>query len=97
MYSLTRSADLEVNDVRLSELKAVKDRRPFTPFIIRMADGREIRISHPEGMMWSDDNARVLYAVNPDAGWTVIDISLVTSLSESVPAGASSERQGGTG
>jgi hypothetical protein len=38
--------------VTIAELKKVKDRRPFEPFLIRTADGREILIRHPDAVAW---------------------------------------------
>jgi hypothetical protein len=33
--------------VKIDELKKAKDQRPFQPFHLRMADGREIQVTHP--------------------------------------------------
>ena len=38
--------------MRIDELKKAKDQRPFQPFWIRMADGREIEIRHPDVIAW---------------------------------------------
>ncbi len=35
-------------EVQIDELKKAKDQRPFQPFRIRMADGTEIEIKHPD-------------------------------------------------
>jgi hypothetical protein len=64
--------------VRIDELKKAKDRRPFQPFLIRTADGREIEMRHPDAIAWG--NRRIVSYVSPTDDWEVIDIALVTSL-----------------
>jgi hypothetical protein len=41
--------------VKLEEIKRAKDRRPFEPFLLRMADGRELRVTHPDAIAWELD------------------------------------------
>ena len=36
--------------MRIEELKKAKDRRPFEPFEVRMADGRSLLIKHPDAV-----------------------------------------------
>jgi len=41
--------------VKIDELKKAKDQRPFQPFHVRMADGREIQVTHPDAVAWHPD------------------------------------------
>jgi hypothetical protein len=76
--------------VRIEELKNAKDQRPFRPFSIRMADGKEIPIRHPDAVAWDvdvdeEDNGEAeepltAICVVPGGGWEVIELALVTSL-----------------
>jgi len=63
--------------MRIDELKRAKDARPFRPFLIRMADGREITVRHPDAVAW--DNPRIAICATP-GGWEVIDMALIASL-----------------
>jgi hypothetical protein len=63
--------------MRIDELKRAKDERPFRPFLIRMADGREIPVRHPNAVAW--DDPRVAICATRE-GWEVIDVALITSL-----------------
>jgi hypothetical protein len=72
--------------MRIDELKKAKDQRPFQPFLIRMADGREIQVRHPDAVAWDSDHPRIAICVLPGGGWDVIDVALVTSLGTPAPA-----------
>jgi hypothetical protein len=63
--------------MRIEELKRAKDERPFLPFVIHMADGREITVRHPDAVAW--DSPRVAICATPE-GWEVIEVGLITSL-----------------
>jgi hypothetical protein len=72
--------------MRIEQLKKAKDRRPFQPFWIRMADGREIQVRHPDAVAWESDQARIAVCIVPGGGWEVIDVALATSLGMQAPA-----------
>ncbi len=64
----------------IEELKKVKDRRPFEPFHIHMADGRDLRITHPDNVAWNPgDLTRVVFVGHTDR-WEVRDLTLITSI-----------------
>jgi hypothetical protein len=66
--------------MKFDELKKVKDQRPFQPFLVRMADGREVPVNHPDGIAWQPDSPRIAIVAAPGGGWEVIEIALITSL-----------------
>ncbi len=66
--------------MRIEELKKMKDRRPFEPFLIRMADGRELPVKHPDAVSWDPDQIRIAVCGMPGGGTEIIDVALVTSL-----------------
>jgi hypothetical protein len=82
-------------EVRLDELRNAKDRRPFQPFLIRMADGREIRIRHPDAIAWGPEHPRTAICVLPSGDCEYIDIALITSLG--MPAPFSPDNADGNG
>ena len=72
--------------MKIDELKRAKDKRPFQPFRIRMVDGREIEIKHPDAVAWGHQTGpRMVFALsNGEHHW--IDIALVSSLVLPEPA-----------
>jgi hypothetical protein len=76
--------------VKIKELKDAKDQRPFEPFMIRTADGREIPVRHPDAIAWEADvddeengeaeEPLTVVCVVPGGGREVIELDLVTSL-----------------
>jgi hypothetical protein len=70
--------------VKIEELKKAKDERPFQPFRIRLTDGKEIPIKHPDAVAWEDDKARIALVVSEGENYW-IEMALVTALVRSVP------------
>ena len=67
--------------MKIDQLKKVKDRVPFEPYLIHMADGRRIEVRHPDAVSWGGEDGRIVSYISPKDEWEVIDIALVTSLS----------------
>lgn len=57
--------------------------RPFRPFTLRSADGRDFHVTHPE-MAWATPGGRVVFVATSDDSAAAIDLLLVTWLE---PAG----------
>jgi hypothetical protein len=66
--------------LKIQELKRAKDQRPFLPFVVRMADGRELAVKHPDALAWYAENPRVAICATAN-GWEVLEVGLITSLS----------------
>jgi len=62
------------------EIRRVHRARPFRPFWICLADGREIRVAHPEFLMVVPDMRTLVVGV-PRVGLEIIDAPLVTGIS----------------
>ncbi len=78
--------------MKLDDLKQVKNRRPFEPFEIHLADGRGISVGHPDALAWEGpDFAPVLHIVLPGGRWEVVNFAAITSLS---PAESPAEHNG---
>lgn len=80
--------------MRLPDLKAAKDARPFRPFHLRMADGQEIPVYHPNAMAWEEDTSRVVFVLSQGRHYW-LDVALVTALVQPVPAGPPRAAWGG--
>jgi hypothetical protein len=63
----------------IEQLRTYRDAQPFQPFIIRLADGRQIPVSHREFIMPSPSGRTVL-VYQPDDTLNVVDLLLVTDL-----------------
>ncbi len=66
--------------MKIDELKKAKDQRPFQPFHVCMADGREIQVTHPDAVAWHPDTPRIAVLIVPGGGWEIVDVALITSL-----------------
>jgi hypothetical protein len=64
----------------IADLKNAKDRRPFRPFVIHMADESEVKVWHPNALAWEREDSPIVLCTVPGGGREVIDIRLVTSL-----------------
>ncbi|MGC8639017.1 MAG: hypothetical protein ACP5XB_03960 [Isosphaeraceae bacterium] len=66
--------------MQIDEIRRAKDQRPLRPFVIRMADGNEIRITHPDAVAWGEsDNPRVLTAISGPGRYSV-EVALITAI-----------------
>ncbi len=53
--------------------------RPFQPFLIHVADGRTVGVSHPEQAALHPQG-RTMIVDQPDESWQLIDLLLVTGI-----------------
>jgi hypothetical protein len=63
----------------IEQLRNVLQARPFKPFLMHLADGREIRVQHPESF-WSVPSGRTVFISQPDDTVNIVDLLLVTDL-----------------
>jgi len=61
------------------QLRTYKNARPFVPFAIHLADGREIHVKHPENIMVPEP-ARTIGVLNQEGAIETVDLLLVTTL-----------------
>jgi hypothetical protein len=62
----------------IDELRKARNKQPFVPFTIRMADGTAVTVRHPENLAWDEETGTAV-CLSAD-GTDVIDVDLVTSL-----------------
>jgi hypothetical protein len=63
----------------IEQLRAVYNAQPFRPFIIHLADGREIPVQHREFFM-TVPSGRTIIVAQPDDTVNIVDLLLVTDL-----------------
>ena len=73
---------------RIRELYEVE---PFRPFVIHLADGREIPVVHRE-FLASAPSGRTVIVFQPDDSFSIIDSLLVTDLEVRRKNGAKSKK-----
>ena len=69
----------------VQRLKALIEKKPFSPFYIHLADGDVVEVKSPE-FIWLHPTGRVVYVAtgrNEEADDRIIDLPLVSQLSTS--------------
>ncbi len=65
--------------MQTKELQSVYRAQPFRPFVIHLADGRNVRVEHPEFMALAP-TGRSAVVYGKGGALEIIDVLLVTSL-----------------
>ena len=63
--------------MNLESIRNALHRQPFEPFTICLADGRGVRVGHPEFVAMTP---RIIIVAADDNSWSVIEPLLVVSL-----------------
>lgn len=61
----------------LDGIREALRRQPFLPFFIRLADGRELPVGHPELVVLG---ARLVTVMRDDNSWSIVEPLLIVSL-----------------
>lgn len=75
----------------IEQMRTFYQAQPFRPFVIHLADGREVPVGHREFIM-AAPSGRTVLVFQPDETLNVIDLLLVTDL-EVKPAPNGSTRR----
>jgi len=63
----------------INKVRELYEARPFRPFTIHLADGRNVRVEHPEFIAFAP-TGRAMNVFEPDGSFHMIDAWLVTDL-----------------
>jgi hypothetical protein len=65
----------------IAELKRAVGRQPFAPFVLLLADGRELLVGHHQQIAWPDEegDTAIAYIRSRDE-FDILDVSQITSL-----------------
>jgi hypothetical protein len=63
----------------IEQLRDAYANQPFRPFVIHLADGRDVPVVHREFIM-TVPNGRTIVVMQPDERVNIIDLLLVTDL-----------------
>jgi len=64
----------------IEKLKEVVHATPFLPFLIRMADGREVNVRHPDFISMSPTGRILNVFYGPKDASIFVDVLLITSI-----------------
>jgi hypothetical protein len=67
------------NQMTIEKIRELYNAQPFQPFVMHLADGREIAVHHPE-FIATAPNGRIVHIFQPDSSSTFVDLLLVTDL-----------------
>jgi hypothetical protein len=76
----------------IEQLRAVYNAQPFRPFVMHLADGREIPVQHREFFM-TVPTGRTIVVAQPDDTLSIVDLLLVTDLENKPAANGSGRRR----
>jgi len=76
----------------IERIKELYEATPFQPFVLHLADGREISVNHRE-FIASAPNGRTLVVFQPDDRMNIIDLLLVTDAELTQGKNASGRRR----
>ena len=63
----------------VEQIKKLYNAQPFQPFVLHLADGREVSVPHREFIMVAP-SGRILVVCLPDDTFDIIDLLLVTDV-----------------
>ncbi|MEE9294941.1 MAG: hypothetical protein V3W34_08290 [Phycisphaerae bacterium] len=61
------------------QLRKMHQAKPFVPFTLHLADGRSVRVEHPEFLMQTP-SGRTVHVAKTDDSFEIIDLLSVTSI-----------------
>jgi len=73
-------------------MRNLYDAKPFRPFVIHLADGRQVPVHHRDFIM-AVPSGRTLFVCQPDDTVNTIDLLLVTDVELKRPANGASRRR----
>jgi hypothetical protein len=76
----------------IEQLRTVSNAQPFRPFVIHLADGREVPVRHLEFIM-AVPSGRTIFVCQPDDTVNIIDLLRVTDLEMKPVANESGRRR----
>ena len=76
----------------IEQIRSAYNAQPFRPFVLHLADGRELPVHHREFVM-SVPSGRTIVICQPDDSVNIVDLLLVTDLEFKAVANGSGKRR----
>jgi len=64
----------------IEQLREVQRAQPFRPYVLEMADGKELSVPHAELLLINPKNPRTAVVAMPDGGFKIVDLLLVATI-----------------
>ena len=79
----------------IEQLQTVYNAQPFRPFVLHLADGRQIPVHHPGFILAypSGRSGRTVFVVQPDDTANIVDLLLVTDIEMKVAGNGAGKRR----
>ncbi len=71
----------------IDTLRELHRAKPFTPFVLHLADGRDVRVGHSGMMLLPPGSPRTVVVATPSGGIRLIDVLLIVEASKDGPRG----------
>ena len=72
----------------IEELRKIVHATPFQPFVMHIADGRAVRVPHPDFIAIGGHGRTVIVTTEDETLWNLVDLLLVTDVEVQGPAPA---------
>ena len=92
VYNSVSRAVLERDLMTIEQVRRLYEAQPFQPFVIHLADGREVPVLHREFIM-AAPSGRTIVVCQPDDTFNIVDLLLVTDLEIKPANGSASKRR----
>ena len=76
----------------IEQVRRLYEAQPFQPFVMHMADGRNLPVVHREFLVLSP-SGRTVIVYQPDESFNIVDLLLVTDLELGLPPGLRRKRR----
>jgi len=80
--------------VTFDTLRDVIHARPFAPFVLTLADGRELRVGHPEFVGFVGDKRTLMVSFPGSGHFELVDLILINSVEVGKPKSQKRRRAG---
>lgn len=64
----------------IDQIRDVQSAIPFRPYVLELADGKEIPVPHPELLWTNPKNPRTVVVGTSEGGMKIVDLLLVATI-----------------
>ncbi len=65
--------------MNMNDMRQVAGARPFRPFTLHVADGRNVKVEHPEFLAYTPDGETII-VLQSGGGFKILDHELITEI-----------------
>lgn len=68
------------NQMTIEQMREAINARPFRPFVLHIADGRQVRVAHPEFVAFTGGGRTIFVGSPKGDGYQILDLLLVSAI-----------------